>query len=211
MIRAVGVKPTGTVASTPTVVIMLPRNPGAGRGGTRDGGRVIRAAEAGDVAALREIERAAGEVFRGLGMETIADDEPLPAAVLRSIVVDGRAWVVEGDGEVAAYLIADVVDGCGHVEQVSVHPGHAGHRYGAALVEHLAAWSGARGHPALTLSTFRDVPWNGPYYARCGFRTLADDELGPGLRAIRTDEAARGLDRWPRIAMRRAIPLIPTT
>ncbi|MDN5918312.1 MAG: GNAT family N-acetyltransferase, partial [Pseudonocardia sp.] len=144
-----------------------------------------------------------GELFRPLGMDTIADDEPPPAEVLRGFVDDGRAWVVESGGALAAYLIADVVDGCGHVEQVSVHPDHAGHRYGAALVEHLAAWSRQRGDPALTLTTFRDVAWNGPYYARCGFRSLADDELGAGLRAIRADEAARGLDRWPRIAMRR--------
>ncbi|RZT83419.1 N-acetylglutamate synthase-like GNAT family acetyltransferase [Pseudonocardia sediminis] len=164
---------------------------------------MLREASVGDVAVMRAVERAAGEPFRGLGMDAVADDEPPPVAVLREFVDDGRAWVVERDGEVVAYLVAAVVDGCGHVEQASVHPDHAGHRYGAALVEHLASWSRERGHPALTLTTFRDVPWNGPYYARCGFRTLDDDELGPGLRAIRADEAARRLDRWPRVAMRR--------
>ena len=152
---------------------------------------------------MRAVERAAGEPFRALGMDTIADDEPPAAEVLRGVVDDGRAWVVGRGGGVVAYLVADVVDGCGHVEQVSVHPGHAGHRHGAALVEHLGAWSAGRGHPALTLTTFRDVAWNGPYYVRCGFRTLADGEIGPGLRAIRADEAARGLDRWPRVTMRR--------
>lgn len=84
-----------------------------------------------------------------------------------------------------------------------MHPEHAAHRHGSALVEHIAAWSRDRGHPALTLTTYRDVPWNGPYYVRRGFRILDDAELGPGLRAIRDDEAARGLDRWPRVAMRR--------
>lgn len=139
------------------------------------------------------------------GWTPVADDEPPPVAVLDGFVDDGRAWVVERDGAVVAYLIADVVEGCGHVEQVSVHPDHAGHRYGAALVEHLAAWSRDRGHPALTLTTYRDVPWNGPYYARCGFRILDGGELGPGLRAIREGEAARGLDRWPRVPMRREL------
>jgi hypothetical protein len=45
------------------------------------------------------------------------------------------------------------------------------------------------------------VPWNAPYYERLGFRRV--DDLTPGLRAIRAAEAARGLDRWPRVAMRR--------
>ena len=50
----------------------------------------------------------------------------------------GRAWVAERDGEVAGYLLAAVVDGCAHVEQVSVDPAHARRRIGAALVDHLA-------------------------------------------------------------------------
>jgi hypothetical protein len=44
---------------------------------------------------------------------------------------------------------------------------------------------------------------NGPYCERLGFRYLADGELTPSLKAIRAAEAAHGLDRWPRAAMRR--------
>src|SRR6185437_4966258 len=64
----------------------------------------------------------------------------------------------------------------------------------------------ADGLPALTLTTFAHVPWNAPYYVRCGFRILDDAEVTPGLRAIRQREAAIGLDRWPRACMRRDIP-----
>lgn len=161
----------------------------------------IRPAVRTDVAAMRTIERAAGEAFRTLGMDPVADDEPPGPDELHPFVDDGRAWVAECNGTPAAYLLADVVDGCGHVEQVSVHPDHAGHRIGVALVDRSEQW--AAGRPALTLTTFRDVPWNGPYYARLGFRPLADDEIGPELRAIREAEIAHGLDRWPRICMRR--------
>ncbi|HEX3960074.1 MAG TPA: GNAT family N-acetyltransferase, partial [Trebonia sp.] len=61
----------------------------------------------------------------------------------------------------------------------------------------------ADGLAALTLTTFASVPWNAPYYRRCGFRVLDDEELTSGLRAIRHDEAELGLDRWPRVCMRR--------
>jgi len=57
--------------------------------------------------------------------------------------------------------------------------------------------------PALTLTTFAQVPWNAPYYARCGFRILGDAEVTPGLRAIRRQEAEMSMDRWPRVCMRR--------
>jgi hypothetical protein len=62
----------------------------------------------------------------------------------------------------------------------------------------------ADGRPALT--TFEYVPWNAPYYARLGFRILDDAEVTPGLRAIRRREAESGLDRGPRVCMRRDVP-----
>ncbi len=167
---------------------------------------MIRAATDLDVEFLREIERAAGEGFRQLGMAAVADDEPMSTDALRGYVAAGRCWLVDRAGRPAAYLIADVVDGNAHVEQVSVHPGHAHQRLGLRLLEYLARWSIARGYPAMTLTTFTDVPWNGPYYLRCGFRWLADEELTAGLRAIRAHEAAHGLDRWSRGCMGRELP-----
>lgn len=171
---------------------------------------MIRAARVADVPALREIERAAGESFRAIGLDVVADDDPPPAAVLAAYVASGRAWVAQrsaggtGDGgPLLGYLIADLVDGCAHVEQVSVLPSQRGRRIGEGLVEHLAGWARDRGLPALTLTTYRDVPWNGPYWARLGFRELIAP--GPELRAIREHEAARGLDVWPRLAMRREL------
>ena len=74
-----------------------------------------------------------------------------------------------------------------------------------ALIEHVAQWARQQGSPALTLTTFTEVAWNAPYYQRLGFRPLADAELTPGLRKIRAEEAAHGLDAWPRIGMRREL------
>lgn len=71
------------------------------------------------------------------------------------------------------------------------------------MLTRLADHAACDGVPALTLTTFTDVPWNAPYYLRCGFRVLDDEEIGPGLREIRRRERAHGLDRWPRVCMRR--------
>ncbi len=165
---------------------------------------MIRAAREGDLTICQDIERAAGAPFADLGMSAVAEDEPPGLDVLRAFQRSGRAWVHVVDDDVpAAYLLASMVDGAAHIEQVSVCPTHARRRLGRALVEHLAQWARRRHVEALTLTTFTEVPWNGPYYQRCGFRYLTDAEVGPELRAIRADEAARGLDRWPRAAMRR--------
>ncbi|MGW7249459.1 GNAT family N-acetyltransferase [Streptomyces decoyicus] len=171
---------------------------------------IIQAPSPTELPALRTIERAAGEAFRELGMAAIADDAPPSLAQLTSYQRAGRALAAyeepgeanptDRPGRPLGYLLWDPVDGCTHIEQVSVHPQHAHRRIGRALIDR-AERDGGRG--ALTLTTFTEVPWNAPYYARIGFRVLPEAELTPGLRAIRAHEAALGLDRWPRVCMRR--------
>ncbi|WP_399066376.1 GNAT family N-acetyltransferase [Streptomyces winkii] len=191
----------------------------------------IRAGAERDLRRLQDIERAAGGVFRELGMDRVADDAPPPLPVLRRFAHTGGLWVAvdaadgaggpdresgahgthhahgthdAGDRPVA-YLLTELVDGNAHIEQVSVHPDSAHRRIGRALIEHVAGRAEAAGLPALTLCTFAEVPWNAPYYERCGFRVLPEDELTPGLRRIRAEEARAGLDRWPRVCMRREL------
>lgn len=163
----------------------------------------MRAARDDDLPALPSIERAAGRTFAALGMTLVAEDEPPSIEELREYQRDGRAWVrTDDDDRPVAYLLADEVDGCAHLEQVTVHPDWARRRFGQELLERLTVWATERRLPAITLTTFTDVPWNGPYYRRLGFRVLDEAQLTPGLRRIRLSEAARGLDAWPRAAMR---------
>ncbi|MEU2747078.1 GNAT family N-acetyltransferase [Streptomyces collinus] len=164
----------------------------------------IRPATPAELPALQDIERAAGAPFRDLGMPEIADDEPPALDVLEHYRRAGRCWVVTSgpqDGPVA-YLLAEPVDGALHIEQISVHPRAARRGVGRALLAHAADRAREEGLTSLTLTTFTDVPWNAPYYERLGFRPLPDEDLTPGLRAIRATEAAHGLDRWPRVCMR---------
>ncbi|MEV5598533.1 GNAT family N-acetyltransferase [Streptomyces sp. NPDC052496] len=165
---------------------------------------VIRAAVPRDLPVLQDIERAAGEAFRAVGMDRIADDEPPSLAELTRYQEAGRALVAcsgaAPDAAPLAYLLWEPVDGCAHIEQVSVHPDGARRGLGRALIERARQDSGL---PSVTLTTFAGVPWNAPYYARLGFRVLADAEITQGLRGIRRREAELGLDRWERVCMRR--------
>jgi GNAT superfamily N-acetyltransferase len=166
----------------------------------------IRAARGEDLPVLRDVECAAGQLFHDVGMSEIADDEPPSLDTLARYQLAGRAWVATDSTDVpAAYLLVDMVDGNLHIEQVSVHPRRARQRIGQRLLDHVAGHALATGAPALTLTTFADVPWNAPYYRRCGFVAVDDTALTSGLRSIRAHEAARGLDRWPRVCMRREL------
>ena len=57
-----------------------------------------------------------------------------------------------------AYLLADVVDGAGHVAQVSVIPGHARRGLGRVLLENACEWALGNGLNAVTLTTFANIP-----------------------------------------------------
>jgi ribosomal protein S18 acetylase RimI-like enzyme len=166
----------------------------------------IRDARPDDLAALVEVERAAGKTFLMLDPELFAGHDPGSVEALRPYAEDGRAFVsVDGDDRPVGYVLLDAVDGAAHVEQVSVHPDHARMGLGRALIEHAAAWASARDLHSLTLTTYVDVPWNGPFYERLGFRYLTAAEETPGLRDIREHERALGLEVWPRTSMRRSL------
>lgn len=76
---------------------------------------------------------------------------------------------------------------------------------GAALVTAVAALAARRGLAAVTLSTFRDIAWNGPFYRRAGFVELAPGDLNRRLAAVVAREADLGLDVANRCAMRLAL------
>lgn len=166
----------------------------------------IRAARPADFRALQEIEVEAGRAFSEIGMDEVAGHDPFSIDELTSYQVAGHCWVaVDGNDRPVAYIVVDLVAGNAHIEQVSVRPRFGRRGIGRALIEHVARWARERGMRALTLTTFRDVAWNGPHYERCGFRALRADEVTPELAAIRRHEAGLGLDQWPRVCMRREL------
>ena len=166
----------------------------------------IRTARADDLPVLQQIEIEAGRAFADIGMDAVASDDPFSIAVLLDYLDAGRAWVaVDGDDRPVGYIVVDLVAGNAHIEQVSVRPGFGRRGIGRALIDHVATWARAREMPAVTLTTFRDVAWNAPYYERCGFRMLRPDEVTAELGAIRHHEAQIGLDQWPRVCMRREL------
>ena len=154
---------------------------------------------------LREIERDAGLLFNTVGMDDIAAHEPFSVEELAAYLRDDRVWVLVHEDDVVGYVLVDVVDGVGHLEQLSVLPDFGRRGYGAALLAHVCEWARRRDLGAVTLTTFEQVPWNGPYYARHGFRVLAEDEIGPELRQLRDEEAAHGLDPNLRVCMQREL------
>lgn len=150
---------------------------------------------------------AAGAPFAAVGMADIADAEPMSADRLASYAAAGRSWVaVDHHAMPVGYVVVDVIDGGAHVEQISVHPDHQGQGVGRRLLDEVERWARDECMDAITLTTFIDVPWNGPLYRHLGFVALSEEEIGAGLTALRDEEALLGLDPAQRMCMRRAVP-----
>lgn len=92
-----------------------------------------------------------------------------------------------------------------HLWELAVREAAQGHGFGKALVLEALALARRRGLRAVTLSTFRDIPWNGPFYAALGFVEVPVSELNPRLQTIRMRESLLGLPVDRRIAMRAAV------
>jgi GNAT superfamily N-acetyltransferase len=166
----------------------------------------IRAPRPDELERLRDIERAAGQLFAAAGLPDIAAHEPDSVESLAEYVDVGHAWVIaKDDVVVVGYAVVDIVDGLAHLEQLSVHPDWGGQGLGAQLLEHLCEWARAQHFAAVTLTTFNHLAWNAPFYAAHGFRVLDEDELGPELGRLREEEAKAGLDPTLRVCMQRRL------
>jgi GNAT superfamily N-acetyltransferase len=149
----------------------------------------VRVADAADLAQLPAVETAADELFVPLG---ITD---LPAAAPAE--ERAGAWRVLVAGRpVQGFAVLELLDGAVHLEQLSVHPAAGRQGIGSALLAACVAAAREHGVDRITLTTFADVPWNAPFYARHGWRPVT--ALTPGLRALRQRERELGLDRHGR-------------
>ncbi len=173
----------------------------------------IRTALPGDVEQMRQLEVRAGTLFAEIGMHSIAQDAPPTALEFESHLKSGTVWVAwqhsgseaSGGGPtetVVGWVSGSIVDNEGHLNQVSAEPSAQGQGIGSALVARGCEWARSLGLSSVTLTTFSEVAWNGPFYARRGFVALPPEQFGPELAEIRRSEIENGLDVSPRVAMR---------
>ena len=152
----------------------------------------VRAAVPADLAALPAIELSGDAMFAELGIVF----PPGPAAV-EAAIAHGASIVVAGDPPVAFAAVL-ALDGHPHLEQISVRADQTRSGIGSLLLDNVVRRYG----PGLTLLTFRDVPWNGPWYLRHGFAELPRSAWGPQLRRHWQAEIDAGLhDLGPRLVM----------
>lgn len=99
--------------------------------------------------------------------------------------------------------MGDVDDGL-HLHQLAVHPDHGRQGLGTALLAAVFARAAGR---AVTLTTFRNIPWNEPWYRERGFTEVVDP--GPELRRLVAGEAWLA-DLGERVTLTSKVMFVPT-
>ncbi|KJZ43784.1 GNAT family N-acetyltransferase [Pseudomonas fluorescens] len=172
----------------------------------------IRRAQLADAAALPAIERSAAELFRcDPSLAWLADAQVTDAEQHQRAIETDEVWVTQSlDGVLMGFLSAVEVDNELHIQELSVRQRFQGRGAGRKLLLTAVEYARDRELYGLTLTTFRDLPWNEPFYQGMGFETLSPAQLGPRLATVLNDEAAHGLPGERRCAMRLRLRAAPS-
>ncbi|MGB3767468.1 MAG: GNAT family N-acetyltransferase [Phormidesmis sp.] len=169
----------------------------------------IRPAEVEDLAVLPEIERAAAREFLPyvdwLNVEPKLLEGLVPLSFLQQAQTERRLWVAVRDRQVVGFVVIKfLIESCFIVE-LDVCPEHWRKGIGSALVEACCASAKNHGFSQMTLTTFRKVPWNIPFYQEIGFALLAAEDWPQEVQAIVRHEARYGFAMEKRAVMARSL------
>lgn len=173
-------------------------------------GYTIRLSRRAELERLPEVEREAAGLFTGrdaeIGMSAAQLAVVTSLDTLQRASDDGRLWVAaDANDTPVGFALVFELGLFAHLDELDVHPAHGRRGLGSALIEAVCSWAATRGFSAVTLSTFRDVPWNAPLYARRGFAVVPPDDMPMELVRIVEMERRKGLSTERRVIMQREV------
>lgn len=163
----------------------------------------VRLTRGTDIGRLEAVERSAATLFRTLpDLAWLAEDRTAGLEAHARAVAQGLSWVaVDEADQPVGFLIAAVEDEAElHILELAVGADHQGRGAGRALMQTARREAEARALKALTLTTFRSVAWNAPFYARLGYAPVTAETAPAYLRDALAAQAEHGLT--DRVAMR---------
>lgn len=171
----------------------------------------ITRADRADIPRLVEIDIAANNLFADTGL--IRDEElgeHVPPHVLADAIIAREVFVMrhKWTAQAAGFTMTSVRDDTLYLDQVSVHPDEGRQGLGRQLVRRVIGDARTRGFRTVTLSTFRELPWNGPFYKSLGFREIKPEKLADWMREIEAVQAEK-LDVSARCFMKKNCGLVP--
>ena len=163
----------------------------------------IRLARRNDLSHISAIEISAAEIFTRYGRPLGDGWSPTRPEHCEGPLSAGLLWIAEDETGPIGFLAAKTIGETLHVDEVDVVVERQRQGHGRRLMETAIDAARARGLTAVTLTTFRSIPWNAPFYASLGFVEFPPDKIPAHLAAETAAQEARGYT--DRCAMRLAL------
>jgi ribosomal protein S18 acetylase RimI-like enzyme len=166
----------------------------------------IRGARSTDIPLLEYIERSAAQLFRTVNLESLLDGPTVDPSLLAFMAISNNLWVaVNRWDQPIGFAGGQNIAGNFHIVEISVAQEFQGKGVGKALMATMLDQVRADGYRSITLTTYRYLPWNGPWYSRMGFVEVRATDMGREYLEILEHEAQDGLDVDQRCVMRRSL------
>ncbi|MCV6574337.1 MAG: GNAT family N-acetyltransferase [Cohaesibacter sp.] len=152
---------------------------------------------------LAEIELSAAQLYRTTPYPDLAGMAVCHEQRLKEhFYSNGLGWCAKTSNSiVAGFVIAHPRENILHIDELSVHADYQRQGIGSALLLHLIAQAKQKNFDAVSLTTYSDIAWNGPFYHRYGFVSFCETERPSWLSDLLNKEIRSGASASTRIAM----------
>lgn len=151
----------------------------------------LQLAAVADFPRLAAIERAAARLFPAGRVPDL--DDTVPVAQLQQGLEDGLLWVARQQDATVGFTLSAVHEEYLHLLEVAVHPDWGRQGIGRQLVSHVLEQAQQRQVPGVTLTTFRDLEFNGPFYRSLGFVEIPEGQQSPTIASLVAAEQGAGM------------------
>lgn len=141
----------------------------------------IRCALEEDIPRMNTIEKSAAQLFRSVNLAWIADSPPLDPAILRSMIAQQNVWIaVTSDNTAVGFIAVQDLDGMLYIAEMDVHENWQRRGIARMMLEEVEGQARERGYECVSLTMYRDLVFNGRFYASVGFEEVDVDIAGEG-------------------------------
>lgn len=147
----------------------------------------IRVATTSDVEQICRIDTDASSRFSAVpALADLADGShgPLATRTVDYWMVTGTVYLIEEAGATLGFTAVQPKDGVLYIAELSVVASRQGQGLGGMLLEQVFDVAARQGRDSgstvarVSLTTYPDVPWNGPWYRKRGFQEVSPESIG---------------------------------
>lgn len=166
----------------------------------------MRACLPGDARHLATLDRRATRLLAEHGFPALLEAPAATPDVFAAFAERGWCRLAAApSGLPVGYAVAAPLGDDLHLEEIAVDPPHGRKGIGSALLAAAIEHARHDGYSGMTLTTFRDVPFNAPFYAARGFREVPFETASQAVKARFLEEVPPGIDPATRVIMRRSV------